>query len=331
MTVNITCQVCDGRNLCEACRSAARTLSAAGFRIEHSTRYAAMRAAASGTYGFDACVVPVSPHERAVIDAAVSLFSGKRLAFVAEQTADVPVNASLQAAVLPRSQYDAGEFSLAWLTDGQKVGPRREVTAATIVSPAGPSDLDDLATDQAHATRRLKRLANVVRTTVAQAGLPVAPRLDLVAVLEDEVAWARSSAGVFGAILIHLPGVATSKGRDAAGASEKRIRDAAGASEKRIRDAEQVIARAVRASDIVCGRGDDFLVVLPEASEAGVALAMRRVAAAVASSKLRASSKPRRARGFAAWSIGAASYPEDGTTRDVLLAHATATLKPLAG
>jgi GGDEF domain-containing protein len=318
VTVNITCHVCDGRRLCEACRNAARTLSTAGFRVEHSTRYAALRAAASGTYGFDACIVPVGAHERAVVDAAISLLPGKRLAFVVETPSDVSARATGAAAVVDSTHYAAGEFSLAWLTDTlAPVEARGSDDTATLFAPRTEMDVD--VTRKSHATRRLKRVADAARTTVAQAGFASVPRLDLLAVLEDEIAWARASENRFAIVLAHLHGVSAASPGEAPAASETRIRDA-----------ERVVAGAVRNSDIVSGRGDDFLVVLSEAGAAGLRLATQRVASAIAASKLRAKMKPRRARGFAAWSVGGACYPEDGATRDVLLAHATATLKPLS-
>jgi hypothetical protein len=73
------------------------------------------------------------------------------------------------------------------------------------------------------------------------------------------------------------------------------------------------------------------MVVLPEAGADGTTIAAARIAAAVASSTLRAAQKPRKARGFAAWSVGRAAFPVDGVTRDGLLAHATATLAPVVG
>jgi GGDEF domain-containing protein len=316
VTVNITCRDCDGRRLCEACRNAARAFETAGFRVEHSTRYAALRAAAAGTYGFDACVVPVESRERAVIDAALLLFAGKRLAFVVDGPG-VPQSGLGTSVTLQRDRYNAGDFSLAWLTGA----PASETSSVlTPVALAGVSYPETLAggADQAQATRRLKRLADDARATVARAGLPAAPRLDLVAVLEDEVAWARASGNAFGVILVHLPGISASKPTGSPAIAEKRIADT-----------ETILARTVRSSDIVSGRGDDFLIALPEADEAGTANVLERVAAAIEASGLRAAVKQRRARGFAAWSIGTASFPTDGATRDVLLARATATLKPL--
>ena len=315
MTVNVTCHLCDGRRLCDACRTAARTLAAAGYRTEHSTRYAALRAAATGSYGFDACVVPVDSGERAVIDAAVELLAGKRLALVVDDPGQVPASASSAGAVLARTDYVNGDFSLAWLTGEHRKPARAADDTATVAVDI----VQTAAADRAQATRRLKRLADGARAEVARADLGAVPRLDMLAVLDDEVAWARTSGTAFAIVLVHLHGISSSKTSESTNASEKRVRDA-----------EHLIARSVRSSDIVSGRGDDFLVVLADASRAGLDLAAARIAAAVAASHLQhAVARTRRTRGFAAWSVGQASYPDDGATRDTLIAHATATLKPI--
>ena len=319
MTVNITCHVCDGRRLCDACRNAARTLSSAGFLVEHSTRYAALRAAATGSYGFDACIVPVDPGEHAVVDAATALFAGKRLAFVADQASGVSLGNG--AAVFSRKGYDAGEFDLAWLTDAHREISEQARVDEIATMPGSELDAGSAdGADRAHATRRLKRIADATRMTVAQAGLASAPRLDLLAVLDDEVAWARASGSAFGVLLVHLHGIAATKTGEAAAAAEKRVRDA-----------EDIAKRAVRATDVVAARGDDFLVVLSDAGAEGVELAAQRIASAIVASGLRAAVKQRRSRGFAAWSVGRATFPEDGATRDALLARATATLTPIEG
>jgi GGDEF domain-containing protein len=320
VTVNITCQACDGRRLCDACRTAARTLIAAGHRIEHSTRYAALRAAASGTYGFDACVVPVGSHELSVIDAAVSLLSGKRLAFVVDRVADVPESIAHAAALLPSTSYADGSFSLSWLEEGVRPAAlqRADETATMSLLHGEPALAIHLQADPSLATRRLKRVADEARVVVARAGLPTPPRLDLIAVLEDEVAWARASETAFGIVLVHLHGLSVQKTSESPAQSEKRVREA-----------EESIAKAVRSTDIVSGRGDDFLVILPESVEDGTDAAAKRIEASIAQSGLRPPAKARRARGFAAWSIGSASYPADGGTRDTLLARATAALRPL--
>ena len=316
MTVNITCSVCDGRLLCDACRTAARTLSAAGYHVEHSTRYAALKAAASGSYGFAACIVPVGPSERAVLDAAVSLLSGKRLAIVASAATDGLSDLPSHVAVLPQPEYARGAFGLEWLARTPSALPTRGADdTATISLGTGSAAQHE---DQSHAIRRLKQAADASRTGIAFEGIDPAPRLDLLAVLEDEVAWAKASGLGFAIVLAHLAGIASPRPGDASDSADERVRAAS-----------KTIERAARATDVISGRGDDFLVVLAEADAAGALVASRRIAAAVASSPIRASFKPKKARGFAAWSVGHAVYPADGSTRDSLLARATASLEPV--
>ncbi|HZW72384.1 MAG TPA: diguanylate cyclase, partial [Caldimonas sp.] len=171
--------------------------------------------------------------------------------------------------------------------------------------------------DVAIATRRIKQLTDANRAAIASDGLASPPRLDMMAVLEDEVAWAKASGTRFGLVLVHLPGISAlrdGEGRDDADA--------------RLRTAAETIARAGRATDVIAGSGDDFLVVLADADAGGSLVAAKRVARAIGGASLRAAQRPKKTRGFAAWSIGRASYPADGTTRDALIARATASLSP---
>jgi GGDEF domain-containing protein len=302
LTVNVMCCDCDGRRLCDACKAASRALAAAGVRVEHSTRYAAMRAAVSGTYGFEACIVPIADGEKAVLDAALALFADKRLAVVlddAENAADLPPD----VARLPRRRYAAGDFDVSWLRGPlESGGPAETATHVT-----GGADI--LLVDRAAATRRLKRVADRSRVTLANAEMAAPPPLDLLAALEDEIAWAQASDGAFALVLVHVPGIG----------------------QPNVEQASQVISRAVRSIDVLAARGEDFLVVLQDSDAAGAARAADRIAAALESSTLRAAIKPRRTRGFGAWSVGTAAFPADGATRDVLLARATATLTPVIG
>ena len=315
MTVNITCSTCDGRDLCASCRTAARAFAAAGHRVEHSSRYAALRAAAAGAYGFDACVVPVSPDERTIVDAAAALLGDRRLAFVADDPDSVGPAAS-GITVIRRDAFDAGAFDVGWLSKPPAVAAHARVDEPETV--AMPRAQLDVADDRRNATRRLKRVADASRTVLATAGLQASPRLDLLAVLDDEIAWARASDGAFALCLVHLPGLSAARPGDSPADADRRIADAG-----------RVIAAAVRSSDVISGRGDDFVVVLAGADAVGAQLAAARVIAAVAASTLRPRSKTKtRARGFAAWGVGHAGFPADGTTRESLLARATATLEP---
>jgi predicted signal transduction protein with EAL and GGDEF domain len=317
LTINITCSTCDGRNLCDSCRTAARAFVAAGHRVEHSSRYAALRAAAAGAYGFDACVVPVASDERSIVDAAMSLLGDRRLAIVTDDPAHAPIDRSSTVAVLSRVAYESGTFGLDWLSRAPAVeSATRSEEPETVAIPRVTSESVD---DRRHAARRLKRVADLSRDVIATAGLAASPRLDLLAVLDDEIAWARASDSLFGVCLVHLPGLWTPRNGEAAADAERRIAEAS-----------KAVARAVRSSDVISGRGDDFVIVLADAEAAGALLAAKRVAEAIASSALRPKGKPKaRSRGFAAWGVGCAGFPKDGTTRESLLARATATLRPI--
>lgn len=314
VTVNITCSSCDGRELCGSCRTAARVFAAAGHRVEHSSRYAALRAAAAGAYGFDACVVPVAPEERTIVDAAIALLPDRRLAFVADDPASV-AHAASGVTVIRRAAFDSGAFDVGWLSKAPAVEVRPR--ADEPVTVAMPRAQIDASGDRRHATRRLKRVADASRVAVATAGLPAAPRLDLLAVLDDEIAWARASDGAFAVCLVHLPGL--SAARSSAPAPD---------ADDRVADALRAISTAVRSSDVLSGRGDDFVAVLADADAHGAQLVAERIVTAIVGSDLRRRAKVKtRARGFAMWGVGVAAFPSDGTTRESLLARATATLE----
>jgi len=249
-----------------------------------------------------------------VADAAIDLFGGKKIAFVVDDDAPVTNGIPSGIARLKRTDYEAGTFDVGWLkTDSLVLVPADELPASIAIEPPAIERGDD----RAHATRRLKRLADAARVSVARAGLESPPPLDLLATLEDEVAWAAASGTSFAIVLVHLPGIA---------ASVRGEKDDAG---ERLASAAAVITRTVRAIDVIAGRNEDFLVVLAETDIAGARLARTRIAAALASSAVRSRVKPRQKRGFAAWSAGCAAYPADGATRDALLARATATLQPI--
>lgn len=274
-----------------------------------------MRAAASGTYGFEACVVPVGTGERALADAAVTLFSGRRLSIVADDPSMIGPQATAVASIVPRSAYATGNIDLDWLTRTAPAPlPSAEQTTVAMPRP----DTEAVVADREVAARRLKRVADEARASIAKAGLAEMPTLDLFSVLEDEIAWARASDGAFAIVLVHLHGVSATSGD-------------AGATERRVRLAHDTIAKAVRGSDVIAGRGDDFLVVLSAADVAGAKHAAGRIAKKLSAASLRAKTKTKskRARGFAAWSVGVAAYPADGASRDVLLARATGASKTI--
>jgi len=127
-TVNVTCTRCDGNNLCADCRAVAKTLSEAGFQPVHSTRYAALSAAARGTYAFEACVIPLGADEPAVLDALRLLLAAKRVAIVGD---DLAADAHLPTgfSVFPGRRFPPGSIAVDWLSAG--VGERRPPTSSS--------------------------------------------------------------------------------------------------------------------------------------------------------------------------------------------------------
>jgi GGDEF domain-containing protein len=309
MTVNVTCTTCDGTPLCAACTAAAHSISAAGFTVHHSSRYAALRAAAVGSYGFDACVVPIGAGERAVADATAILLAAKRVTLVIDDGASRPAGIPAHFATVERRAYDAGALPIGWLTDRAPLRPTDDTATRSIgAPPLGSSD------DRLRATRRVTTLAHVQRERVAAIDEGPAA-LDMMAVIEDEVGWARASGLGFGLVLLHLGGLVERSGSS---------------------DIETAIASAVtalrgvaRRGDAVACKNDDFVVLLPEADAAGAALVARRAARTIAAGASGLPVRPRRAKGLAAWSAGVAACPADGYSREALIARATAELRPL--
>jgi hypothetical protein len=309
MTVNVTCTACDGTPPCVACAAAAQSIAAAGFMVHHSSRYAALRAAAAGTYGFDACIVPIGPGERAVADAAGIVLAAKRVALVLDDVAARPAGLPAHFAIVERRAYEEGSLPIAWLTDVSPVRAPDE-TAARSIERSLPGANDD----QLRATRRVKTLANVQRERIAAIdGVPAA--LDMMAVLGDEVGWARASGLGFGLVLMHVGGLTE--------------RAAGGDADAATRAVIAALRGSARRGDVIACKNDDFVVLLPEADTAGAAIAARRAARTLAAGAPDIPARPRRAKGLAAWSVGVAACPADGYSREALIARATAELRPL--
>jgi GGDEF domain-containing protein len=308
MTVNVTCTACDGTPPCAACTAAAHSISVAGFTVHHSSRYAALRAATVGSYRFDACIVPVGAGERAVADAVAILLAAKRVTLVLDDGATRPPGIPAHFATVERHAYESGALPIGWLTDR---APQRPDDSATRAIAAPPPTSND---DALRATRRVTTLAHLQRERIAaiDAG-PVA--LDMMAVIEDEVGWARASGLGFGLVLLHLGGLTERSGTS---------------------DIENAIASAVtalrgvaRRGDTVAGKNDDFVLLLPEADAAGAAIVAHRAARTMVAGATGLPARPRRAKGLAAWSAGVAACPADGYSREALIARATAELRPL--
>jgi GGDEF domain-containing protein len=309
MTVNVTCTTCDGTPPCAACAAAAHSISVAGFSVHHSSRYAALRAATVGSYGFDACIVPVGAGERAVADSAAILLAAKRVTLVLDDGATRPPGLPTHFATVERRAYESGALPIGWLTDRGPLKITEDTATRSLVAPP-PTASDDAL----RATRRVTTLAHVQRERIATVDAGPAA-LDMMAVIEDEVGWARASGLGFGLVLLHLGG----------------LTDRAGTGDIETAIANVVIALRVvaRRGDAVAGKNDDFVVLLPEADAAGAANVAHRVARSIVAGANGLPARPRRAKGLAAWSAGIAACPADGYSREALIARATAELRPL--
>jgi GGDEF domain-containing protein len=308
MTVNVTCTVCDGAPACTGCIAATQLLSSAGHATQHTSRYSTLRAAAAGSFGCDAFIVPIGPNERAVADATLSVLAAKRVALVLDDAARPPIALPPHFAILRRSRFDQGTFSLDWLTSAAPAVPLTATRA-----PASSFGADD--DDRIRATRRIHAFATAQREELAMHDGQSAG-LDMLAVLEDEVHWWRASGSGFGVVLLHIGGLFEHS-------TDDDIREAS---------AEAVFAalRSVaRHGDTLARQREDYVIVLPEADGDGAANVARRVVAALSVAHEGLPPRPRRAKGLAAWSAGVASCPSDGSSSEALIARASATLRSI--
>lgn len=157
--------------------------------MHYSSRYAALRAAAEGTYGFPACVISLRAGERSVADAIVALFADARVALAAEDAAALPEPLPSNIVTFPRADFLAGALPLAWL---EGLSSQRETDVAD-ASPSRPSAV------RSDATRRLR--------LVAPSAQPASrlPATDAHALLADEIAWYRASGIGFSVAALSLP------------------------------------------------------------------------------------------------------------------------------
>jgi hypothetical protein len=308
MTVNVTCTVCDGAPACAGCIAATQLLSSAGHLTHHTSRYSALRAAAAGSFSFEAVIVPIGSNERAVADATLSVLADKRVALVLDDAARPPIALPPHFAILRRSRFDQGAFSLDWLTSPAPAATPSDETRASAPSVGIEDD------DRIRATRRIHAFATTQRQELATLDGPSAG-LDMLAVLEDEVHWWRASGSGFGIVLLHMGGLFEHATDD----------DSREASAEAMFAALRSIARH---GDTLAGQREDYMIVLPEADGDGATNVARRAVAALTDANTGLPPRPRRAKGLAAWSAGIASCPSDGASSEALIARASATLRP---
>ncbi|HME81837.1 MAG TPA: hypothetical protein VKF82_07145 [Candidatus Eremiobacteraceae bacterium] len=198
LNVNVACLACDGTRPCADCRAAGRALAACGHRVHHSSRYATLRAAADGTYGFSACVLPLRAGERSVADAIVALLADARVAIAAEDAATLSARVPSNVVVFPRSDYLAGKLPQAWL-DMLNGSPPADMERSSLLDRPPASGRDPARSVRSDATRRLRAIS---RPLVQQ------QPADATALLADELAWYRASDIGFGVLAVSVPGEA---------------------------------------------------------------------------------------------------------------------------
>jgi GGDEF domain-containing protein len=309
-SVNLTCTTCTSLNPCARCRSIARVLRAAGHVVTQSSRYDALRAAAVGSYGFDACVVPVARDEHSVVDAAEALLSRPRVALVAEPGAFTRTSLPNNFEVIEEHAWPSSDFPVDWISAAGPSPRDVEDTQTFEELSVPPADLDS-------ARRRLKLVARQAQREIGAAGFPQEARLDLLAALEDEIAWAKMSGTGFGIVLIHV-------------AKRKTGRAPTASLDEALSFLRQRIAPVIRTGDALAQGTDSVLVIVAEATPDQMTVAASRIKKAIRRSLKDASKEKALSTALGRTTLGAAAYPTHGTTRAALLARATASAEEIA-
>ena len=304
-SVNLTCTTCTADAPCERCRSITRALRSGGHAVTHSSRYEALRAAALGTYGFDACVLVVAPHEPSIVDAAQALLGSARVGLVVESGALGQPRLPQNFSIIDAAEVARNTFPTAWV-EGAHAPPDQNETHSFTAPEAPQADL--------HSARyRLRAVARRAQRDLAAAGFAGEPRLDLLATLEDEIAWAKMSGACFGLVLVHV-----SREDDGAPAAVEQL----------LSDVRQHVEQIIRASDVVAQGSDSIMVVLAEAAAEETLVAAGRIKKAVRKAH-KASASEHGSQAARRLALGIAVYPTHGTTRTALLARATASAASL--
>jgi GGDEF domain-containing protein len=306
-TVNLTCVTCNGDNPCDQCRLIGKALRAAGHSVTQSSRYDALRAASVGRYGFEACIVPLAAHERAIVDAAAALFTSARVAFVADKGADRPAELPANFSFIEAKDWEHNSFPTAWLEGSlaTKHEPEQDDTTTLSPFPVATANVE-------FARQRLKGVARRAQHALGQAGFPQEPRFDLLAALEDEIAWAKMSSAVFGIVLLHV-------------ASSAKRKKSPSEAEDELAELGRRIASVVRSSDLIAYGSDSLLVIISDAGSNETRVAANRIKKALRKAVKSRSQDSPGVNSVNRVMLGVAMYPEHGLTRAALLARATAS------
>jgi len=254
--------------------------------VHRSSRYAALRAAADGTYGFSACVIPLASDERAVADAIIALLPDARVAIATDDVSLLPEPLPEGFVAFPNADFVAGRLPLAWLDSlrsdkgdviRERSGKRADAAGSERRTRAAGSDARAGTSARSDATRRLRAIR------MARWQAPA----DVRAVIDDELAWYRASGIGFALVIMRV--------------------DSA-----RLQAAKLAIENAVRGGDTVSLSDESIAIILPGVDDSQVAAIIKRAIKGIAGS---------RGKGDAA-QTGVAVGPNDGDDASALLAAA---------
>ena len=302
-SVNLTCTLCGARSQCERCRSITRELRAAGHTVTPSSRYDALRMATVGAYGFDACILPIQPDEPSIIDAAVALLSRTKVGVVIDPALIGGRSLPVTFRVIDVAHVGRGAFPVDWIVTPVPIAADPHPTRQLEIHPPAQADVQT-------AHRRLKTVARRAQRELGAAGFAGEARLDLLAALEDEIAWAAASGSSFGLVLLHTTHAGNATAADM---------------EASLAQLRAQLARIIRSQDLVAQGTDSLLVIVSDAGPDDASVAATRVK----KSLRRAQKDAKNATVSSRLSVGSAAYPAHGTTRAALLAHAMASAAPL--
>ena len=164
------------------------------------------------------------------------------------------------------------------------------------------------------ARRRLKSLAARAQRDLGEAGFGKDLRLDSMAMLEDEISWASASASGFGLVLVIV---------------RAKTASATLSTERSLDSLREYVSGVVRSSDAIAQGSDSLLVIVPEADEKQTGLVASRIANRIRRALKSSKSDKVLMRACRHATVGIATYPVHGLTREMLLARATASAKPV--
>ncbi len=267
-----------------------------------------------GGYGFEACVLPLGSHERSILDAAFALLVKTRVALVVEPGGLSGTAVPEGFTVIAAADWQAQPFPTDWI-DKVRSSNRTQAELENGVEATHAIPESAIPVEQfGSARRRLKSLAARAQRNLGEAGFGKDLRLDSMAMLEDEISWASASASGFGLVLVIV---------------RAKTASATSSTERSLDSLREYVGGVVRSSDAITQGSDSLLVIVPEADEKQTSLVASRIGNRIRRALKSSKSDKVLMRACRHATVGIATYPVHGLTREMLLARATASAKPV--